>query len=258
MKLFLSYAHEQCSTAEEINASLSALGFEVFFDKTGLRTGSEYDGKIKAAVEASDILVFLISPESVRPGSYTMTELAIRQRKYSNHSGTVLPVMVKATLLKKVAPYLRAVTILYPLGNVAAEVSAAVYELCPTTAADTASGSSTYNIGATEVLHRERIAAYRPLWELTRVLPKWPKAENVQYGDLYKLSEALRDWYFVGGGGLFLSRNAHSAYAAIQNALTSILTEDSSGPVLVEHYDAVRELCSALRTCLAADIGARD
>lgn len=258
MKLFISYAHEQRPIAEEINASLAALGFDVFFDKTGLKTGRGYDGIIKTALEDSDILVFLISPESVSPGSYTMTELGIRQRKYSNPSGTVLPVMVKATLPKKVAPYLRAVTILYPQGNVAAEVSAAVQELSPTSSADAASGSSAHYIGTTEVLHRERIAAYRPLWELTRVLPKWPKAENVQYGDLHNLSEALRDWYFVGGGGLFLSRNAHSSYAAIQNALTAILTENPSGPIFAEHYDAVRELCSALRTCLAADIGARD
>ena len=33
MKLFISYAHEQRPIAEEINASLAALGFDVFFDK---------------------------------------------------------------------------------------------------------------------------------------------------------------------------------------------------------------------------------
>ena len=258
MKLFISYAHEQLPIAEEINASLSARGFDVFLDKTDLRMGEEYDGRIKAAIEASDIFVFLVSPESVSPGHYTMTELGIRQRKYPNPSGTVLPVMVKATLLKKVDPYLRAVTILYPLGNVAAEVSAAIDYLSPTASTRASAGSSEYHSVASELLHSERVAAYRPLWELTRVLPKWPKAENVQYGDLYKLSQALRDWYFVGGNGLFLSRNAHSAYAAIQNTLRAILSEDPSGVLLPEHYEAVRELCSALRAQLAADVGAGD
>jgi hypothetical protein len=258
MKLFISYAHEQCSVAEEVNASLAARGFDVFFDRAVLRGGAEYDERIKAAVEDSEVLVFLVSPESVSPGSYTLTELGIRKTQHPNPSGTALPVMVKPTLLKHVDPYLRAVTILYPLGNVAAEVSAAIDNLSKQGSASTSDSLSTHYSMASEMLYRERIPAYRPLWELTCVLPTWPKAENVQYEDLRTFRDALRHWYFTDGGGLFLSRDAHSAYYAIQNALTAVLREGRAGAILDEHYDAIRELCSALRTQLATAIGSRE
>ena len=38
MKLLIAKAHEQRPMAEEMNVSLSALGFDVFCDQTGLKT----------------------------------------------------------------------------------------------------------------------------------------------------------------------------------------------------------------------------
>jgi hypothetical protein len=237
MKLFISYAHEQRPVAEEVNASLAARGFDVFFDRSDLPSGEEYDRRIKHAVE-----------------------LAIRRRSHPNPSGTVLPVMVKAALLRRLDAYLRAVTILYPQGNVAAEVAAAVDELSGTHA-ERASGDALAAGGragrAGEPLQAERIASYKALWQLTRVLPKWPRNTEACYGDLESLSAQFRDWYFGSGGGLFLSRASHTAYSALQNALAAVLAENLSGPLTDEHYDSIRELCSALRTQLARDVGAR-
>ena len=45
---------------------------------------------------------------------------------------------------------------------------------------------------------------------------------------------------------MFLSRTAHTAYAALQDTLTAILVEKPIGSITDEHYDAVRELCSAM------------
>jgi TIR domain len=251
MKIFLSYAHEQRPIAEEVSLSLSVRGYDVFFDRSLLKAGVEYDAAIQKAVEECDLFVFLVSPESLEHGAYTLTELGFAKDKWRNPSGKVLPVMAQPTLISRVDAYLRAVTILYPQGNLPAEVAARAYELLEQ------KPSEPPDISPSVELQRERIAAYKELWRLTKLLPKWPRAKDVTYESLRELSASLRDWYFNEGGGMFLSRSSHTSYSALQDSLTAILVEQPSESITDEHYDAVRELCSALRTRLARDLGAR-
>jgi hypothetical protein len=129
MKVFLSYAHEQVTIAKEIAARLSANDHEVFVDKEKLSAGRNYDDLIRQKVENCDAFLFLISPESIADGKYTLSELRFMKSKYGNPSGKVLPVMVKPVLYSKIPPYLRAVTVLVPEGNAAAEVVAAIKRL---------------------------------------------------------------------------------------------------------------------------------
>ena len=252
MSIFLSYAHEQRPIAEEVGVSLPVRGYVVFFDRSNLKAGVEYNEAIQKAVEECDLFVFLISPESMKQGSYTLTELSFAKNKWRNPSGRVLPVMARPTLNSKVDAYLRAVTILYPQGNLAAEVAARASALL-----EHKEDPEPRDILSTGELLRERITSYRGLWGLTKLLPKWPRSRDVSYEDLRKLSQSLRDWYFGEGGGMFLSRTAHTSYAALQDSLTAILVEQPSGSMTDEHYDAVRELCSALRSRLARDVGSR-
>jgi hypothetical protein len=258
VKLFISYAKAQRPIAEDMNALLSARGHSVFFDRDDLPSGVEYRQAIRREAEDCDVFVFLLSPESVAPGRYTLTELGYRQQKVPKTSGTLLPVMVKPTLLARIPPYLRTVTIHFPQGNLSAGVADAIDRLSAGQSPGLEQATKLVSSGLSEVFHVERMAAYRKLWELTRVLPKWPKAENVPYSELRTLSAALRDWYFADGGGLFLSRSAHSAYASVQNTLQAIHGKRTSGLLAVEHYDEVREVCSTLRGQLAKDVGARD
>lgn len=251
MRIFLSYASQDREVAAEINASLCAQGFDVFFDRADLSAGKEYDGRIRDEIQASDLFVFLVSPFSLKDRRYSLTELELVKKRWSNPSGKVLPVMVRPTFHRKLDAYLRAVTVLSTQGNIAAAVGAAIHDLG--SPADTASLLAP---GDAE-LQRERIAAYKKLWQLMNVLPKWPKADNVHYHELLELSGSLRDWYFSEGAGMFLSRGAQIAYAALQDSLTAILAEAPTGIISDDHYDGVRELCSALRSRLARDIGAR-
>jgi hypothetical protein len=251
MKIFLSYAHEQRPIAEEVSVSLSVRGHNVFFDRSSLKAGLEYDAAIQKAIKECDLFTFLISPESLEQGSYTLTELGFAKDEWKNPSGRVLPVMARPTLNSKVDAYLRAVTILYPQGNLAAEVAARADALLAH------KDSEPLDVLPTGDLQRERIDAYRGLWGLTKLLPKWPRSRDVNYEDLRKFSQSLRDWYFSEAGGMFLSRAAHTSYAALQDSLTAILIEQPSGSMTDEHYDAVRELCSALRSKLARDVGSR-
>ena len=58
-----------------------------------------------------------------------------------------------------------------------------------------------------ENLRNTRIEVYRILWEHTKLLPKWPKSNQVTYEKLFQLSNSLQEWYF-DKGGMYLSTEA--------------------------------------------------
>ena len=66
-----------------------------------------------------------------------------------------------------------------------------------------------------EALLHKRTELYKVLWDKTKILPKWPREDNVTYEKLICFSTELRKWYF-DGGGLYLSRSAQRAYAKVQ------------------------------------------
>jgi tetratricopeptide (TPR) repeat protein len=124
MKIFLSYAAEQRPVAEPLALALEADGHEVFFDRHDLPVGGSYHDRIRDAIDEADRYVFLVSPQSVEPGSYALTELSLAQARWPRPSGRVLPVMAVPTPFEHLPAYLGAVTVLQPKGNLAAEVAA--------------------------------------------------------------------------------------------------------------------------------------
>ncbi|TKB88380.1 MAG: toll/interleukin-1 receptor domain-containing protein [Nitrospira sp.] len=129
MNIFLCYPSAERATADQINLALVAQGHDVFFDRDDLPAGDEYHQRIGRAIEQSDVFIFLMTPDSLAKGRYTLTELDIAQAKWEHPAGHVLPVMVQPMPIKDVPPYLRAVTILEPKGDVAADVARAVSQL---------------------------------------------------------------------------------------------------------------------------------
>lgn len=129
MKLFLSYASEYRTVADEIALALIGAGHELVFDQAWLKAGDDYNSKIRDAFGQVEGLVFLIAPEAVQPGAYALTELMFARERWPHPAQRVLPVMVAPTPLEMVPPYLKAVTILQPSGNVPAEVAHAVPRL---------------------------------------------------------------------------------------------------------------------------------
>ena len=136
MRIFLSFPSELESEADGIAQSLRNCDYTVFFSHDDLPPGDSFDARVESAIENSDFMVFLISPESVTKGRYTLTEMAFARSKWPNPSKRVLPVMAAPTPLEKVPNYLRAVTILEPEGNTAAEVRAAVDRILKISTAD--------------------------------------------------------------------------------------------------------------------------
>jgi tetratricopeptide (TPR) repeat protein len=126
VRIFLSHASEQTEIAEAVAIALNGEGHVVFFDRSSLPSGHGYNDRIRDAIAGSDVFVFLISPEAVSKGRYTITELEFAKQQWSNPSNHVLPVVVRQTEVTSIPVYLRAVTLLEPQGNIPAAVAAAV------------------------------------------------------------------------------------------------------------------------------------
>jgi hypothetical protein len=126
MDIFLSYASEDHSTAEEIALALRGEGHEVFFDRAILSGGEDFHSVIRDEIHRADLFVFLIAPESVAQGSYALTELRMARERWKHPGGHILPVLLRPTALEQIPPYLRGVTLFEPEGNVAAELAAHV------------------------------------------------------------------------------------------------------------------------------------
>ena len=124
--IFLSYSSPQSEAATRIELSLKGEGHSVFRDRSSLPPGESFDARIRTAIDKSDLFIFLISRESVLEGHYTLTELRFAEQKWGHPAGHVLPVLSEPVLKEAIPEFLRAVTILQPMGDIAAEVTAEV------------------------------------------------------------------------------------------------------------------------------------
>jgi hypothetical protein len=129
MRIFLSYAAEHRAIADSLTLRLRQEGHSVFFDRDELPAAESFDDRIRKGLRRSDLVVFLLSPESVATGAYAMTEMELARERWPNPSGRVLPVMVAPVPFAQIPGYLKAVTVLEPKGNTEADVAAAVERL---------------------------------------------------------------------------------------------------------------------------------
>src|SRR5690349_16079312 len=126
MRIFLSHASEQRAEADRLAIALQSRGHEVFLDTEDLPAGADYQARIEDAIGRCALFCFLISPQSVAPKRFTLSELNIARRRWPNPTGRVLPVMVDPVPMESVPAYLRAVSILQPEGDLVADVLTAV------------------------------------------------------------------------------------------------------------------------------------
>jgi formylglycine-generating enzyme required for sulfatase activity len=125
MRIFLSYAWQDREQAKALYLALRDQGHRVFFDRDDLPAGDEYHNRIRAAIDDAHLFIFLISPEALDDGSYTLTELTIAERSHRR----LLPVMLRETVIATLPAALQAVTIHRPDGNLAASVAAQAYRI---------------------------------------------------------------------------------------------------------------------------------
>jgi formylglycine-generating enzyme required for sulfatase activity len=129
MRIFLSYAFQDRDAARAIERELSEQGHRVFFDRDDLPPGEEFHTRIRDAITRSHLLVFLVSPDAVDPGSYTITEIEIAEREWKRAGGRLLPVVLRPTPIESLPHFVRSVTLLETTGNLPATVVAAVHRI---------------------------------------------------------------------------------------------------------------------------------
>jgi TIR domain len=126
MKIFLSYPSTQRALAENIDAVLGSEGHSVFFDRDSLQAGETYDQRIREAIHECRLFIFLVSPDSVKHGSYALTELALLESLDVSVRPALLPVLVAPLDFGQLPAFLGARTVYQPSGYVPAEVAAQV------------------------------------------------------------------------------------------------------------------------------------
>jgi hypothetical protein len=129
MKAFISHSHAQADDADALALALRGAGHKAVLDRDFLKGGDEFHAALRKAIQSADLFVFLISPQSVREGSFARAEVEFFRQRWNNPMGRVLPVMWVETPLADVPPYLQAPTILRPGGNPVAETTARVTDI---------------------------------------------------------------------------------------------------------------------------------
>jgi hypothetical protein len=248
--VFISYASERAGLAADIAAALAVEGHEVFYDRESLTPGEPFGKRIRDEIARSDVFVILVTSEIFKEQSYVLSELKFAKQELRKGNERILPVIILPVNYRKLDPYLRRLTALYPEGNVAAEVAAGVNELVR--------GSSGVNaLPLRPEVAAKQLEAYGILWCLTGILPKWGRQETPTYSGLQKFGQDLREWYFAGTGGLFFTRASYSRYAELQNALETFDSDDPAIEITTDDYETIRRLCSSLRRQLADDLSTR-
>src|SRR5437764_1103137 len=75
-KVFISYARKDLAFADQIEAALKARGFEALIDRTDIYAFEEWWKRIEDLIGRADTVVFVLSPDAVRPGSIALKEVA--------------------------------------------------------------------------------------------------------------------------------------------------------------------------------------
>jgi hypothetical protein len=131
MKIFISYSSKYRELVERLRLALVAEGHQPFVDRAELEPGQPFDAELREAIDDCDLFVYLVSPESVAPGSYALAELQLAQTRWPHPRGRVLPVTLAPTPLSAVPPYLKAVTMFEPQGDAVPGIVAAIARLAP-------------------------------------------------------------------------------------------------------------------------------
>jgi formylglycine-generating enzyme required for sulfatase activity len=75
-KVFISYSRKDMAFADRLDAALKARGFEALIDRTDIYAFEEWWNRVKALIGRADTVVFVLSPDAVRPDTVALKEVA--------------------------------------------------------------------------------------------------------------------------------------------------------------------------------------
>ena len=92
MRIFLSHSSEQRAEAERLAIALRTRRHKVFLDVDDLPPSGDYQARIQSGIQRCDLFCFLISPQSVAVGRFTLSEIAFAKKRWPDPTGHVVPV----------------------------------------------------------------------------------------------------------------------------------------------------------------------
>jgi len=74
-RVFISYSRKDITFADRLDAALKARGFEPLLDRTDIYAFEEWWKRVEDLITRADTVVFVLSPDAVRPGSVSLKEV---------------------------------------------------------------------------------------------------------------------------------------------------------------------------------------
>src|SRR6202022_3858997 len=74
-KVFISYSRKDIEFADRLDAALKAHGFEPLIDRTDIYAFEEWWKRVEDLIARADTIVFVLSPDALRPGSVALKEV---------------------------------------------------------------------------------------------------------------------------------------------------------------------------------------
>jgi len=123
MNVFLSYAMDDRDLAESLRTQLSKAGFEVWDPIVGLLPGDNVGTQIETALEKSEAMVVVVSPESQKsPFVNSEIQFALGSPRYKNR---LIPVVTRGSIQ---APWTDYVKVIEATGRSAYQVGRMVVD----------------------------------------------------------------------------------------------------------------------------------
>jgi TIR domain len=85
-RIFISYSRKDITFADQLDAALKARGFEPLIDRTDIYAFEEWWTRVEALIGRADTVVFVLSPDAVRPGTVALREVtfaASRSKRFA-------------------------------------------------------------------------------------------------------------------------------------------------------------------------------
>ena len=74
--LAISYLRKDIDFADRLDAALKARGFEPLIDRTDIYAFEEWWKRVEDLITRADTVVFVLSPDAVKPGTVALKEVA--------------------------------------------------------------------------------------------------------------------------------------------------------------------------------------
>ena len=107
-------------------------------------------------------------------------------------------------------------------------------------------------------LRTRRIESYKKLWGLMFVLRQQNKPELVIIDDLIDLKRKFTEWYYLEGGGVFLTEIDQKLFINFVNEIECLITRSAALIINEDELKNLRKLASKFRSNLLQSIGTRE